>query len=171
MKTDSPNLKYTKPGWQVLTALSFAMCALATSIAAAETVLWQENFDDGNGDNRWFADQGVWQIGSPTVGPQTNAAGSRAHSGPFCSTTGLNGNYLSGQDSRFIRIPSFTVPASDQFPRLRFWHWFSFAGPYCPFNCDEGSYGYVEIKIGINWQQVSPTYKGSVARFRWNWTF
>jgi len=76
MKTDSPNLKYTKPGWQVLTALSFAMCALATSIAAAETVLWQENFDDGNGDNRWFADQGVWQIGSPTVGPQTNAAGS-----------------------------------------------------------------------------------------------
>lgn len=60
---------------------------------AAETVIWQENFDDGLGDNPWFADgTGAWQMGSPTVGPQTNVFGKRAFSGTNCATVGLNGN-------------------------------------------------------------------------------
>ena len=131
-------------------------------VARSETVLWSENFDDGNADSRWYADNGVWQIGSPTVGPQTNSAGYRTYSGQECVTTGLNGNYLSSQESRFIRIASFVVPATNQFPRLRFWQWYSYApAAGYPYN-DDGSYGYVEIKVGAGaWQQVSPTYNNT----------
>src|SRR2546426_6940915 len=56
---------------------------------------------------------------------------------------------------------AFAVPASINYPRLRFWHWYSFAGAaYLGLGVyDEGSYGFVEIKVGAGtWQQVSPTY-------------
>jgi hypothetical protein len=135
-----------------------AVCLLSLS-GRAETVIWQESFDDGNGANRWYADYGVWQMGSPTVGPQT------AYSTPNCATTGLNGNYLADQDSRLIRIASFSVPAADQLPCLRFWHWYSFAGSAYG---DSGSYGYVEIKpAGGAWQQVSLTYSGATCGNWW----
>jgi len=138
----------------VITAWLFVL-----GVARAQTVVWSENFDDGNGNSRWYADSGVWQIGSPTVGPSTNSAGYRTHSGPYCGTTGLTGNYVSYQDSRLIRIATFTVPATNQFPRLRFWQWFSFAGSY---NGDGGSYGYVEVRVGAgSWQQISPKYSGN----------
>src|SRR5438445_5882201 len=95
------------------------LCMLLSivSAAGAETVVWQDNFDDGNGDNRWSAEMGVWRIGSPTVGPPTNSLGYRTYSGHYCATTGLNGNYLPHQDSRFIRIASFVVPDSTNSPR------------------------------------------------------
>src|ERR1035438_8760534 len=91
---------------------------LAANGVLAGTVIWSENFDDGNGNNRWYADNGVWQIGSPTIGPATNSAGYRTYSGPDCATTGLTANYPVGANSRLIRISTFTVPASNQFPRL-----------------------------------------------------
>src|ERR1035441_9331937 len=88
--------------------LTFVMTAmvmlLAASRAMAETVVWSENFDDGNGGDRWASDQGIWQIGSPTIGPATNSAGCRAHSCPNCATTGLTANYPSGGDSRLFQI-------------------------------------------------------------------
>jgi hypothetical protein len=136
----------------------FAACLSALGVLRAETVFWSENFDDGNANNRWYADNGVWQLGSPTVGPATNSAGCRAHSCPNCATTGLTGNYLAHQDSRLIRIAPFVVPSADQFPRLRFWQWFSFAGSA---NGDGGSYGYVEIKPGTNAWQALPLYPGA----------
>jgi len=129
--------------------------------ARGQTVVWSENFDDGNGNNRWYADTGVWQVGSPTIGPATNSAGYRTHSGPDCATTGLTANYPSGMNSRLIRIQTFTVPAASQFPRLRFWHWFSF-GAYSFAGATYPDYGVVEIRIGTTgtWQAVSPQYTG-----------
>ena len=152
--------KSMKTNTRILLLCVITACLSLLGVARAETVVWSDNFDDGNGNNRWYADHGVWQIGSPTVGPQTNAAGGRAFSGTNCATTGLTGNYLSSQDSRLIRIASFVVPPSNTYPRLRFWQWYSYAGPYNNgYGNDEGSYGYVEIKAGTNnWQQVSPTY-------------
>ncbi len=129
--------------------------------ASAETVVWQDKLDDANPDDRWFAENGVWQIGSPTNGPATNILGCRAYSGCKTATTALTGDYPAHADSRLVRIASFVVPPATNYPRLRFWHWYSFAGGCsCGFGCtDEGSYGYVEIKpSGGNWETVSPQY-------------
>ena len=130
---------HSRPAWRV------AMCLLAwlgfTGVGFAQTVVWSENFDDGNGDNRWYADFGVWQIGTPTVGPGS------AHSTPYCAGTGLTANYADNASSRLIRMQSFTVPAASQYPRLRFWQWYSFA------NSD---YGVVEVSTnnGTTWSPV-----------------
>src|SRR5690348_10797333 len=125
-------------------------CLTITTLGRAQTIIWSENFDDGNGNNRWYADNGVWQIGSPTIGP------GGAHTAPYCATTGLTVNYPGGANSRLIRIQSFTIPATNQFPRLRFWHWYSFST-----SCSS-DYGVVEIK-GTNgaWQAASPQYVGT----------
>jgi hypothetical protein len=142
------------------------LCALLSLSlpAIAQTVVWQDNFDDATPDDRWFAENGVWQIGSPTVGPVTNALGCRTYSGCKAATTGLTTNYPSHTDSRFIRIASFVVPPATNYPRLRFSQWFTFAGGCsCGSFCtDEGSYGYVEIKAGSSgWQTVSARYSGN----------
>jgi hypothetical protein len=170
-------------GTYALVASNEAGSVTSTSATIAivffpQATVWSEDFDDGNADDRWGADQGVWQIGSPTVGPQTNAAGCRAFSCPNCATTGLNGNYLPDQDSRFENITQtcpIVVPPASQFPSLRFWHWYSFGGQWWNQAAnggwgawDEGSYGYVEIKAGTNdWTTVSPTYTGSSGGLWW----
>ncbi|MGD0058865.1 MAG: choice-of-anchor J domain-containing protein, partial [Verrucomicrobiia bacterium] len=137
-----------------VTVLAFVVSALfsAATGVLAQTVIWSENFDDGNGNNRWYADNGVWQIGTPSIGPATNSAGYRTHSGPYCATTGLSNDYPVSTDSRLIRIASFTVPAANQSPRLRFYEWYSFT------SCYGNDYGVVEVKVvGSNtWQEVSP---------------
>ncbi len=152
MKTN-PKMKTQLTKAQTLSGLWLALLALmlACLAARAETVIWSDNFDDGLGDNRWFADQGLWQMGSPTVGPPLNAAGRRAFSGTNCATTGLTGNYLATANTRLIRIASFTIPAVDQNPRLRFGHWYSFSS---------GDQGTVEIKVvGSNtWSAISSSY-------------
>jgi hypothetical protein len=125
----------------------------SAGVGFAQTVVWSENFDDGNANARWYADFGVWQIGSPTTGP---AAGDRTHSAPYCATTGLTADYPLTMNSRLIRIQTFTVPAASQFPRLRFWHWYDFT------IWASSDYGVVEIRVGTGaWQAVSPQYTGS----------
>jgi hypothetical protein len=116
--------------------------------APAETVVWSENFDDKNGDSRWYAEDGVWQIGTPTFGPAA------AHSLSNCAATGLSGNYPGYANSRLIRVSSFTVPGADQNPRLRFWHWYSMGF---------GAYGVVAGQ-GRN-QRLA----GSLAPLHWQW--
>jgi len=138
-------------------------CLSILAVARAQTVLWSENFDDGNGNSRWYADAGVWQIGSPTIGPATNSAGYRTHSGPYCATTGLTANYPAGMNSRLIQIQTFTVPAAKLWPRLQFWHWLNFAG-----GGYGNDYGVVEVRIGTTgaWQAISPQYTA----FSTDWT-
>ncbi|HUD46177.1 MAG TPA: choice-of-anchor J domain-containing protein [Candidatus Baltobacteraceae bacterium] len=146
------------------------VCLSVPGVARAQTVVWSETFADGNGNSRWYADEGVWQIGSPTIGPETNSAGDRTYPAyadatlcPYCATTGLTGNYPSGMDSRLIRIQTFTVPPANLFPRLRFWHWYSFACAF--YGCD---YGVVEIQVGNSgWQAVSPNY----TEYCGDWTY
>ena len=155
-----PHRCRTKIAWRA------AVCLLvwlgSTGVGFAQTVVWSENFDDGNGNNRWYADLGVWQIGSPTIGPARNSAGCRAHSCPNCATTGLTANYPAGANSRLIRIQSFAVPAANQYPRLRFWQWYNFA------DAGDPDYGVVEVRAGTNaWRAVSPQYTDSGG----DWTY
>src|SRR5580692_7975583 len=117
----------------------------------AETVFWSDNFET-NATSRWTTSS-TWQIGSPTAGPSTNAAGFRTHSGTNCASTQ---NYPYNTDSRLICTnyngsTTLVVPATNQFPRLRFWHWFNYAN----------ALGYVEISTnsGGSWIQISQTYE------------
>ncbi len=145
-----------KASTRVLVFAALAAWVSAVGSARAATVVWSENFDDGNGNNRWYADHGVWQIGSPTLstGPAV-VGGCRAHSCPNCATTGSTGNYPRGTTSRLIRIQPFSIPSAGQFPRLRFWQWYNF--DWDAGGC--GDYGVVEVRIGSgDWQEVSPRY-------------
>lgn len=108
---------------------------LALGSARAETAVWADNFET-NATAHWTANT-PWSIGNPTAGPALNAAGYRTHSGAVCASTQ---KYKGAQDGRLIctsyhGASSLTVPAMNQFPRLRFWQWFSYAN----------ALGYVEV--------------------------
>jgi hypothetical protein len=135
----------------------FCLCAallLAADMSRAQTnFFWSDNFET-NAGRRWI-NNGIWSIGSPTIGPAINSAGYRTHSGANCATTGLKSNYPYNADARLVCInyngaSSFVVPSADESPRLRFWHWFNFVN----------ALGYVEISTnaGSNWQQISLNY-------------
>ncbi len=91
------------------------------------------DFEGGWGD--WSADNGVWEIGTPTVGPKACYGGSN------CAGTVLNGSYPDCTDSRLI-MPTMTLPTvtGDKEVILRFWHWFY----YQPGGAD---YGVVQISV------------------------
>jgi len=93
-----------------------------------------EGFEAGLGE--WSVDSGTWEVGKPTTGPTTNAAGFRAHSGTNCAATVLAGDYGWNLDTRLIS-PPFVVPVSGS-PALRYWQWYSFVN----------AGGFVEINTG-----------------------
>ncbi len=87
-----------------------------------------EGWENGIGD--WSSENGTWETGVPTSGPDI------AHSGQKCAATHLAGIYSSSVDSRLVS-PDFIIPEAAQNPRLRFWHWFSIS---------TADYGKVQIK-------------------------
>lgn len=104
-----------------------------------------ETWEDGL--NHWSAEKGTWEVGKPltSVGP------GKAYSGENCAATVLAGEYTDYADARLVS-PKFIVPAADQNPRLRFWHWYSFSA---------SDYGKIQIKVGNgNWQDISARYSG-----------
>ena len=124
--------------------------------AHAETLLWADGFES-SGAGVW-ATNATWKIGTPTVGPNVNTAGFRTHSGSRCAATGLTGNAPANKDVRLVCTnyngqPYLTVPDASQFPRLRYWQWFSFVN----------ALGYVEIQQqgSTNWQTISVTNIGA----------
>ena len=101
-----------------------------------------ESFEAGPLTNDWPVDFGTWEIGRPASGPKT------AHTGTNCAGTVLAGNHPKFADTRLIS-PPFAVPGSAS-QTLRFWQWYNF----------NNALGYVEISTnGINWNQLSPTYR------------
>jgi RHS repeat-associated protein len=138
LKTDMKNMIR-------LWVMSFLAAAVVTR---AETVFWSDGFET-NGPSRWTTNS-TWRVGSPTSGPVTNSLGYRSHSGTNCAITFDPSN----ADIRMIctnynGATTLTVPAANQFPRLRFWQWFSFVN----------AGGYVEINNGSGWQTISQTNK------------
>ena len=98
-----------------------------------------------NGIESWVVEEGLWEVGIPTVGPEG------AFSGQQCAGTNLNGNYGNGDFSRLVS-PIFVVPESEEFPRLRFWQWISSFG---------GDYGEVQVRRREeDWETVSVRYDG-----------
>ena len=107
-------------------------CFFLPSIALSSQMIFQEDFESGWGDY-WGADNGLWEIGTPSAGP----AG--AYSGEKCAGTVLDGNYGEYTDSRLI-TPTLQLPNIGPAEEIhfRFMNWFSFS-----------SYdaGYVQISI------------------------
>jgi len=136
-----------------------ALCLLA-GLARAQTVVWSDNFETNVG-LRWVS-TGVWKIGAPTAGPAVNNLGYRTHSGTNCVYTQ---NYKANTDARIVcdlynGSNSLVIPAADQFPRLRFWHWFNF----------QNALGFVEISTnrGSTWTQISATFQNDSSSGVWS---
>ncbi len=117
-----------------------------TTHGQASTVNWSEDFE-GNWSTQWYADYGVWEVGTPAFFI------SSAYQGSNCLTTVLNGNYPDNADSRFIHIDPITIPSNS--PRLRIWHWF--------YTYDLNDYGIIQVKPAgsTEWIDVSPRYYGN----------
>ena len=104
-------------------------------------VLWSENFESPSAFDDWSVDNGVWEVGVPTSGP------SGAHEGTNCAATVLDGDYSRNVGTTRLISPMFTVPAAEENPRLRFWHWYS-------FDADDSAKVYIRASGG-DWEQVS----------------
>ena len=93
--------------------------------------LFSGNFESGW--DGWSAQNGVWQVGTPTIGP------SNCHDGSKCAGTVLDSNYPPYTDSVLISS-SIQLPQAkpgDEI-HLNFWHWFSYA---------YGGHGEVKISV------------------------
>jgi bacillopeptidase F (M6 metalloprotease family) len=106
-----------------------------------------EGFESESGLVDWYVDNGTWQIGKPTSGPGA------AYDGTNCAATVLGGNYDNSVDSRLISA-AFSIPPTNQNPRLRYWHWFS---------SQAGSdFGFVEVRpVGSNTWTAIADYSGT----------
>lgn len=93
------------------------MLGLIVNSLVSQTVIWSENFEAGWGS--WWADNGVWDVGVPTSGPEAT------HSGIHCAGTILDGNYPNDANTRLIS-PTISLPAvtGDETISLKFWQWF-----------------------------------------------
>ena len=127
---------------RILKTILFIIFSISSATLFAETIFY-EDFESGWGS--WWASNGVWEVGVPTVGP------SSANSGQNCAGTILNGNYPSYANTRLVS-PQITIPSENV--RIMFWHW---------FDMGSGDWGDVQISTdGINWETVtSPAFDGS----------
>ena len=101
-----------------LTPLMFVFFFLVNPATAQ--IVYEYDFESGWGN--WYADNGIWDVGEPTYGPDS------AHSPTNCAGTILDGAYPHGPDSRLIS-PTIQLPVvnTNEEIVLRFWHWFSYS--------------------------------------------
>ncbi|MBN1610213.1 MAG: choice-of-anchor J domain-containing protein, partial [Polyangiaceae bacterium] len=121
---------------------------------ASWTPLFAEDFEAGI--DTWYAENGVWEVGAPGVGPAD------CHGGESCAGTVLDGEYPSGTDSRLVS-PGITLPALDvdEELALRFYSWFQ-----------HGSYSSGQAQVSVweeetsawsAWTNVGPAVSGTGA--------
>src|SRR5262249_853975 len=113
-------------GWDVADGWYLDELVLQTGPEQELFAQGPEGFEGVNEWDRWQVTHGTWEIA-------TNGG----YQGRRMAATVASGNYDDWQHSRLIS-PSFTMPASDQNPRLRFWHYYNFSA---------GDYGEVQVQI------------------------
>lgn len=103
------------------TAVIFTSLMLSGVVKAEDSVIFEENFDRVEPWDGWVSDNGVWDIGTPIIGPET------CHSGSNCAATVLDGNFPKSTDSRLIS-PSIQLPeiSGSEEIHLHFRNWFSY---------------------------------------------
>lgn len=134
-------------------AMVLASCVLAPS-ARADSL--QQDFETGLAG--WFADNGVWEVGTPTGAPG-------CHGGAQCAGTVLDGNYPF-TNSRLVSTPvQLDRVAAGQFLSLRFWHWFAWGSA----TGGAPGQGYVQVSTYDQvsgwspWVNASSAYQGTSA--------
>ena len=123
-----------------LTTLNNAGWYLDDIAIVQTTPAFTGDFEAGWDD--WSADNGLWQVGAPTVvGPAT------CFSGTQCAGTVLDGNYADRTDSRLISATTVlpTVAGMDEI-HLQFQQWFAFTGSVS---------GQVQVSV---WDAVTSTW-------------
>ncbi|NOT00407.1 MAG: matrixin family metalloprotease [Phycisphaerales bacterium] len=123
-------------------------CAEAShECTASSPTVFFDDFEGGIGN--WFADNGIWEVGVPSSGPNS------AHSPENVAATVLAGNYPDGTSSRLVS-PSIQLPAilAGEELHLRFWHWFLFPVA-CSSDCGTDS-GVVQIRVQTALGQWEP---------------
>jgi len=129
-----------------LIILIFLLIASSTNAQTKETVFF-EDFEVGWVS--WWADNGVWDVGTPAFGSVT------PHAGQTCVGTVLNDNYPNYADTRLVS-PQINLPnvTGDEKIQLKFWHWFDIE--------NENDQGVVQISVNSgNWQTISnPEFDG-----------
>lgn len=98
--------------------VSLLFCSV---VKAEDNIIFEDNFDRSDPWAGWVSDNGVWDIGSPTSGPE------ECYSGNNCAATILDGNYPAHSSSRLIS-PSIQLPEiiGNEEIHLQFRHWFSY---------------------------------------------
>ncbi len=161
MKT---TLRVTRPQqFPSLLLWAFLICIFSVGFLSAvglvqsnRVIVWSEDWERDWTIN-WHVESGTWEVGVPTSGP------GKPHQGQKCAATVLAGNYSEPVNTRLIRHTPFVVPSKNQNPRLRFWHWYSFAA---------GDYGEVQISTngGRTWKQSnSPVYYEHTSSGAWTY--
>jgi len=145
---------------RTLPVIGLFLCLCLLSMVSQATSILYENFESCTATNwhGWTADNGVWDIGIPTSGPNS------AHEGKQCAATVLDGGYPAYRSSRFIS-PAMTLPTltSTQQITLKAWQWFSYAGG--DYYDGRGCYGHIQVSEWSgtswgNWTEASNTYSG-----------
>lgn len=89
-------------------------------------IIWQDDFESNESDNRWYASQGIWEIGKPSTGPQSSYIGSRV------AATVLNGNYENDRSSSLVGLDYILIPPASETCFLILTEWYNFS------SCDSG---------------------------------
>jgi hypothetical protein len=106
------------PQTVTVTADQTASVNFSVTCAPPVNTIFSEDFEGGLG--LWSPDNGIWEVGLPTSGPN------ECHAGVQCAGTVLDGDYPFNSSS--LVSPTITLPAigASEELHLRFWHWFSF---------------------------------------------
>ncbi len=143
-------MKITMGAFLISAAMSILLVGAQSKTYAAETVVYSEGFESGDGG--YVLDLGTsaeWQWGTPSgaVGPAT------AHSGTRCWGTNLAGQ-LSRPAEGSIVSPAIALPSitADQLIRVRFWAFVAIDGMQ-----DRGQF--FVSKDGASWQSLIQLYQ------------
>lgn len=97
-----------------------------------------EDFELGVGN--WSADNGSWEVGTPTAGPDST------HAGRNVAGTVLGGNYHPNANTRLISPEIALIAELGQSLGICWWQWYSFGS---------GDVGYLQISVsGGSWQTL-----------------
>ena len=109
------------------------------SARVCNSIIYGVDWESGIGN--WFADNGVWQVGTPTAGPTA------CNTGTQCAGTNLAGDYPVDTDSRLVSTPIIlpTLVGLEE-SHLRFQNWYSYAG---------GDGGQVQVQV---WDAATSTW-------------